>query len=61
MLTDATVPDWRERYRRECLADRQARALPVTPPLSGAFQVTGTTADGPEASVTHLLLRLLRR
>ncbi len=63
-LTDAELPDWEERYRRECL-DPLNVAVEDAPvegsPVRARFRCTSRTADGLEARVDHLLLRLPRR
>ena len=60
MLTDATVPDWSERYRAECLPGVEASKLAAAAPLAG-WSARGVTADGLATSVDHVLLRLPRR
>ncbi len=61
-LTDAELPDWPERYRRECLEPSVAEAVSVdSMPLAARFTATSTTAAGLEARVDHLWLRLARR
>ncbi len=61
-LTDAELPDWPERYRRECLEPPVAAAVPAQGvPVVARFAATSTTSDGLEARVDHFLLRLSRR
>ncbi len=62
-LTDAELPDWPERYRRECLepgatvADRPLERLPIR----ARWTCGSSTADGMDIEVEHFLLRLPRR
>jgi len=61
-LTDAELPDWSERYRRECLEPPTAAEVSVQgSPIIARFATSSTTADGLEAQVGHFLLRLPRR
>jgi len=64
-LTDADIPDWPERYRRECLEPLGVRVEPrdveESSPIRARFHCVSTTADGLRASVEHFLLRLPRR
>ncbi len=64
-LTDAELPDWPERYRRECLEPlgvrTEAQGMTEGSPLRARFHCGSSTADGLEASVDHFLLRLPRR
>ncbi len=63
-LTDAELPDWPERYRRECL-DRSDAAIAeqasADSPVRAQFRCVSSTADGMEVRVDHFLLRLPRR
>ncbi len=61
-LTDAELPDWPERYLRECLEPPAAAAVPVEgTPLAARYVASSTTAAGLAAQVDHFLLRLARR
>ncbi len=63
-LTDAELPGWPERYRRECLDPAGLAVAEVAAsgsPIRGRFRCTSTTADGLDATVDHFLLRLPRR
>ena len=63
-LTDAELPDWPERYRRECLepcgADVERHPM-ADSPIRARFDCTSNTADGVAVSIGHFLLRLPRR
>jgi hypothetical protein len=63
-LTDAEIPDWDERYRRECL-EPLGVAVEETPvegsPVRARFRCTSSTSDGLVTVVDHFLLRLPRR
>jgi hypothetical protein len=63
-LTDAEIPDWDQRYRRDCLEPLHL-AVEETPvgesPVRARFRCTSSTADGLVAVVDHFLLRLPRR
>lgn len=63
-LTDAELPNWAERYRRECLdpLDVTVEEAPVEgSPVGAHFRCTSRTAGGLKVEVDHLLLRLPRR
>jgi hypothetical protein len=63
-LTDAELPDWQGRYRRECLepAGVAIEEVPVPgSPIHARFRCISTTADGLAATVDHFLLRLPTR
>ncbi len=64
-LTDAELADWPERYRRECLEPLGVRideqTVPESSPVRARFRCVSSTADGLEAGIDHLLLRLPRR
>ena len=63
-LTDAELPDWPERYRRECLEPMSLSAQAVSvdgTPVQARLAVASRTPDGLEARVDHFLLRLPRR
>ncbi len=61
-ITDAELPDWTERYRRECLADGEVDEQPVADsPIRAALTCTSSTTDGVPVRVDHFLLRLPRR
>ncbi len=64
-LTDAEVPDWEERYRRECLEPLGVTATQENPvegsPIRARFHCTSATDDGLDVGVDHFLLRLPRR
>ncbi len=61
-LTDAEIPDWAERYRRECLDHLELAAAAETTgsPISARFAAK-SSVGGMTASVDHYLLRLPRR
>ncbi len=60
-LTDAEIPDWGERYRRECLEPAAAQVVSAGgTPLAARFVASSTTAAG-DVQVDHFLLRLARR
>ena len=63
-LTDAEIPDWDQRYRRECL-EPLGVTVEETPvegsPVRARFRCTSSTSDGLAAVVDHFLLRLPRR
>lgn len=62
-LSDAELPDWPERYRRECLepigtvTERPVEGTPIRARWTCASQ----TPDGVAIEVEHFLLRLARR
>ncbi len=63
-LTDAEIPDWPERYQRQCLEPTGVAIEPQSTsdsPLRARFSCTSTTADGLTARVDHFLLRISRR
>ncbi len=63
-ITDAELPDWAERYRRECLKPLglEVEETPVAgSAVRARFRCSSSTADGLEVTVDHLLLRLPRR
>ncbi|MEE8522757.1 MAG: AAA family ATPase [Thermoanaerobaculia bacterium] len=63
-LTAAELPDWAERYRRECLEplELEIEEIPVEgSPVRARFRCTSTTAAGLAVVVDHLLLGLPRR
>jgi len=63
-LTDADLPDWPERYRRECLEPIGGKIEDVAvgnSPCRARFACLSSTADGVEVRVDHFLLRLPRR
>ncbi len=63
-LTDAEIPDWPERYRRQCLEPLGVTIEPqptAESPIRARFSCRATTADGMTAHVEHYLLRLPRR
>ncbi len=63
-ITDAELPDWDQRYRRECLEPLgvEVEETPVEgSPIRARFRCTSSTADGLTVVVDHLLLRLPRR
>lgn len=62
-VTDAELPDWPERYRRECLeGDVAIVEQPVgDSPIRARWSCTSSTVDGMSISVEHFLLRLPRR
>lgn len=62
-LTDAELPDWPERYRRNCLgACPDATSEPMAgSPIHARFRCRSTTPDGVDVRVDHFLLRLPRR
>ncbi len=62
-LTDADLPDWPERYRRECLeADAVVEERPITgSPIRGRFTCTSPSAGGMDIEIEHFILRLPRR
>jgi len=63
-LTDAELPDWPERYRRECLDPLGIAAEEVAvagSPIRARFAASSSTPDGLETSIDHFLLRLPRR
>jgi hypothetical protein len=63
-ITDAEIPDWEERYRRECLdpLGLTTEEQPVAgSPLRARFHCASSTDDGLDVRVDHFLLRLPRR
>ncbi len=63
-ITDAELPDWDQRYRRECLEPLGADVEEATvegSPIRARFRCTSATDDGLAIGVDHLLLRLPRR
>ncbi len=63
-LTDAQLPDWPERYCRQCLEPLGVSIEPQPTsesPIRARFSCRATTADGMTAHVDHYLLRLSRR
>jgi hypothetical protein len=61
-LTDAELPDWSERYRRECLDANEVEERVVTgSPIRARWTCTSSTTDGMDVEVEHFLLRLARR
>ncbi len=61
MLTDAELPDWPERYRRECLDDQETEWYEANAsPVRGRHTVRSRTPDGLDAAVDHFLLRVPR-
>ncbi len=63
-LADAELPDWRERYRRECLEPMGVTVEEVAvsgSPIRARFRCSSTTVDGLAVTVDHFLLRLPRR
>ncbi len=62
-LTDAKLPDWGERYRRECLesdATVEERSVEGSP-VRARWTCASATDDGMNVRVEHFLLRLPRR
>lgn len=63
-VTDAELPDWPERFRRDCLDASGATIEEVSvegTPIQARFACSSVTAGGLEARVEHLLVRLQRR
>ncbi len=61
-LTDADIPDWSERYRRECLDGLELTAEPDDMPDSPVWAHFAARApDGTGATVDHYLVRLARK
>ena len=65
-LTDAALPDWPERYRRDCLEplapDVSIEQLATERlPLAAHFSATSAGAGETSIRIDHLLLRLARR
>ena len=63
-LTDAELPDWGERYRRECLEPLGVGVEEVAVGdslIRAQFRCSSTTSDGFAVVVDHFLLRLPRR
>ena len=63
-LTDTEIPDWPERYRRQCLEPLGVTIEPRVmseSSIRARFSCRATTADGLTARVDHFLLRLSRR
>ena len=64
-LTDAELPDWPERYQRECLEPLgvhfSARDVPNGSPIRAHFRCASSTTDGREITIDHFLLHLPRR
>ncbi len=63
-ITDSELPDWDQRYRRECLEPLEV-TVEETPvedsPIRQRFRCTSSTADGLNVEVDHFLLRMPRR
>ncbi len=63
-LTDADLPDWPERYRRECLSplgeDVVEGSVEGTP-LAARYSASTSPSAGLKTSVEHFLLRLPKR
>jgi hypothetical protein len=64
-LTDAELPDWPERYQRECLETLPGATVDECSvqgsPLRARWTCKTPTDDGMDVQVEHLLLRLQRR
>jgi hypothetical protein len=63
-IADGEIPDWPDRYRRECLEPlgvQVAEGSVEGTPIRARFITSASSADGLEVRVEHFLLRLPRR